>query len=65
MLRRVLMRSLMATVSNARVTLYAAGSLMDGRLGVVFERRLSRELAAGLRAQQQRWVRAHRGEFFH
>ena len=64
-LRRVLMRSLMATVSNARVTVYAAGSLMEGRVGALFERRLSRELAAGMRAQKQRWVRANRGEFFH
>ena len=65
MLGRVLVRSATAALSNARVAAYAAGSLLGGRMGVFFERRLSRQLAAGLRARQMKWVRAHSQEFFH
>lgn len=64
-LGRVLVRSAAASLSNARVAAYAAGSLLGGRVGVFFERRLSRQLAAGLRARKLKGVHAHRQEFFH
>lgn len=53
-LAMVLVRSLTATVNNARVAAFAAGAFLRGRIGEACERRLSRQLARSYCSHKRR-----------